>query len=123
MTVELTGVEDAGNHERERVVIKITADDDIGRYAIFRAVARDGRPLSGNIPYVYWFADTKVKAGDFIVVYTKSGLRSEKPSENGTTSRFFYWGLPSQVWLQGTVPVLVSTSSWLVGKPILATVL
>jgi len=46
----------------------------------------------------YWFPDQNVKDGDKIVLYTKSGVSSQRANPNGSTTFFYYWGLSSTVF-------------------------
>ena len=82
MTLRLLSIEGSGDIERERVVLRATAEVDIGRYAIFNANKSErGEPYSGNIPYTYWFPFKHIKDGDLVVLYTKEGTKSEKTLE------------------------------------------
>lgn len=113
MTIELSSIAGRKDLTRERLILKVTSDDDIGFYAIFRsAVFDEPKVSSGPIPFVYWFTNKSVKAGDYVVLYTKGGTRSEKKSENEQTSHFFYWGLEKPIWTDGYMPVLVETPNW-----------
>jgi hypothetical protein len=112
MSVELK-ISDAGNLDAERVVVMATAHDDIGLYAIFQCKSvSDDKISPGDIPRAYWFADAKIKKGDFIVLYTKHGVTREKKNKDGSTSRFFYWGAKEPLWVPGMTAVLVRTSDW-----------
>lgn len=120
MTFELRGVENIGDLERERVVLRATSEADIGDYAVFRCRASgDEKVLSGNVPAAYWFVDRKVKSGDFVVLYSKTGETGEKTNENGNTSYFFYWGYSKPQW-SGFIAVLVETGrDWSRSKGVL----
>jgi hypothetical protein len=113
MNLEWHSISAAGEIANERAILKATSEIDIGRFAIFRCRAGESaNPQSGSVPNCYWFADKVVQAGDFVVVYSKAGTRSEKRNDDGTSSYFFYWGLPSAIWLKGFFPVLVATPTW-----------
>jgi hypothetical protein len=80
---------------------------------VFQAKASDdGAALSGDVPHAYWFTDKKIGRGDFVVLYSKKGVRKEKKNADGTTSHFFYWGLSNPLWVSGYVLTLVDTPSW-----------
>ena len=112
MSFEIRGVENIGDLERERVVLRAKTETPIGHYAVFRCnPSDDGRVLSGDIPSAYWFEDKTVKSGDFVVLYTKGGQSSEKVN-SGNTSHFFYWGKSAAQW-DGFLAVVVETGgSW-----------
>lgn len=113
MKLKIIGIESAGEIERERIVVQATVASDIGRFAIFASNASsENKPLSGNVPFAYWFPFKNVKDGDFIVVYSKTGSRSEKTNESGRTSYFYYWGMTNSIWNKSVIPVLVETTTW-----------
>jgi hypothetical protein len=118
MTVQITSIADAGKLDKERVVMKVSSDDDMTSYAVFAAFSGDMGALSGNIPNAYWFQAWQVKRGDFVVLYTKVGTESQKKNANGTTSHFFYWGLSFPLWTTGKIAALVETPSWQYSDPI-----
>jgi hypothetical protein len=112
-------VVDAGNAEKERLVLTATGKDDISAYAVFRCnSAGDDKVYSGDIPNVYWFSELKVSEGDLVVLYTKSGTTSEKKNKSGTTSTFYYWGLERPIWTPGMTPVVVHAPEWMLGAAI-----
>jgi hypothetical protein len=108
MIFEITSIVDAGNLDKERVVIKAKEAGDIGQFALFKTSRADGTSVNaGGLNSVFWFEDHTVKAGDFVVLYTKSGSPSEKAGTKNT-SYFFYWDLKKTIWdSDDDVPVLV----------------
>jgi hypothetical protein len=68
MNVSLESIENAGDYERERVVLRATRDVDIGDYAVFMARSLGHGVQSGPLE-AFWFPDQRVKPGDFIVLY------------------------------------------------------
>ena len=95
------------------MVLRATADDDIGRYAIFKClVAQNGNVASGALPGAYWFQDKKIKSGDFVVVYSKNGAASEKVGDGGSTSHFFYWGSGAPLWKGYSAVLVAPGSNW-----------
>jgi len=113
MSLVLKAVENAGDLQRERLVLKAEADIDIGRYAVFLCQSIDGKPASGWVPRAFWFVDMKVKAGDFVVLYSKAGKRSEKVATDGkSSSYFFYWHSGEPLMLGKYVPLVINTAGW-----------
>jgi hypothetical protein len=119
MKLKITSVRNAGDLDNERIVLRADADVDIGKFALFCCKV-EGPDLveSGNIPYVYWFDDQLVKEGDLVVLYTKSGTKSEKENASGKISRFNYWSLPKAIWSSETRSVLVAASDYMFGPAI-----
>jgi hypothetical protein len=114
MNLELKGIENAGEFDRERIVLRAKVDTDIGNYAVFmgKGASDDKKFLSGHVPSAYWFSNKVVKAGDFVVLYTKSGTISSKTNDAGRTSYFYYWGWKQSKWDKNTPAALVETSEW-----------
>ena len=112
MKVKITSIADPGVLAKERIVMKVLSDTDIGVYAIFEANYRDGNITTG-VKDVFWFPDKSVSAGDLVVLYTKQGNQNEKLLEGGNKSHFFYWGLGNPKWkTTSTAPVLLEVSNW-----------
>lgn len=112
MNLTITKVVDIGDITNERIVMKALIDLDIGRYGIFRTRKNTNGRITNDVLNAYWFPDKLVKAGDLIVLYTKSGVSSEKKNTNGSDAHFLYWGLSSPIWNTGTGTVLVSIPEW-----------
>ena len=71
MQLELKSFADAGVLDKERLIIRVLADVNIGSYVVLRSKKNDnGMPISGTKD-AYWFPDVKVSRGDLIVLYTK----------------------------------------------------
>jgi hypothetical protein len=117
MTIEIRHVKDAGNLNKERIVLKVTASDDIGRYILFDTTYYDNGTISNEIRHSLWFPNKEVNSGDLVIAYTKSGTDSQTENSNGTVSHFFYMGLGSTIWNQsGDGAVLIEAKTWQVKK-------
>lgn len=97
MNIKITSITDAGLAGRERVVMKVLRDTDVGLYAALRTGYRSPSPTTG-VTDAYWFPDKPVKRDDLVVLYTKSGSASEKKLASGATAHFFYWGVEQPLW-------------------------
>jgi hypothetical protein len=112
MRARLTSVASPGEFMKERLVISVGVDTDIGFFAVFRTKLSDDIP-SNEVSEVFWFPDKDVKAGDTVVLYSKPGVTSEREKPDGNKLHFFYWGKKQPQWSAKTiVPVLVHTSEW-----------
>ena len=117
MTIEVRYVKEAGNLTKERVILAVLEDDDIGRYIMFDTTFHDDGTVSNEIRHSLWFPDTAVKRGDLVVAYTKSGKNFEKKNDNGSTSHFFYMGLGRTIWNESSDGVvLIEAKTWQVKK-------
>lgn len=117
--LKLKSIEGIGILDKERLVMQVEAKTNdtnelnLGRYAIFACKFGDnGLPYSGKFLAGYWFNTKALAPGDYIILYTKYGLRAEKKLTNGNTSHFFYWGLGETLWEGEYRPLLVQTGRW-----------
>jgi hypothetical protein len=113
MTIEIKYVKDAGNIQKERLVLKVTSDDEIGNYVTFDTTYLDDGKISNEMRHSFWFPDRKVKENDLVILYTRDGKDSKLENKNGTTSHFFYMGLGNNIWNKdGDSAVLMEIKSW-----------
>lgn len=113
MTIEIKYAKDAGNIEKERLVLKATSDDEIGNYVLFDTTYLEDGRVSNEMRHSLWFPDREVRENDLIVVYTKAGKDSKLENKNGTSSHFFYMGLGNSIWNKnGDCAVIMKISSW-----------
>jgi len=113
MKIEISSFADAGDYQRERIVIRVQSDVDIGEYAVFcSAVSSEGNPTAGR-KQAYWFPDGIVKSGDLVVLYTKRGTTSRKELKPGRTAHFYYWGQEMALWGgAGNAAVVLQIEDW-----------
>ncbi len=113
MNIKIRGVSDSTTSDKERLVLEVLRDDDIGYYVVFDTTFTKDGNVSNKVRHSYWFPDKKVKTGDLVVLYTKSGTDDEKASKDGSTSHFFYWGLDKTIWNnEGDCAVLLEAKNW-----------
>lgn len=111
MKTKISSIREAGNLQKERVVIRVESACDIGEYILLQTGFKNGSVNTG-VHKTYWFPDKPVRAGDYVVVYTKKGTNSEKPF-NEATSHFFYMGNPEPIWnIEGRSAVLMHAPEW-----------
>ena len=113
MKAKILKIIDAGNLQKERVVIKCGADEDVGEYLLIKTGANDQLPNIG-VTRTFWFPDKEVSKNDFVVLYSKSGTQSEKES-GGSKYHFFYWGSETPLWEEAhgrQACVLMHVSGW-----------
>ena len=89
---------DRGNFDKERIAFKAQSDCDLKFYVVHKTQLMDSGGFYNRPKYTFWFPPTNVKAGDWIVLYTKKGSYSSKTTAEGTTSHFFYWDLSQSIF-------------------------
>lgn len=119
MKIEIKHVKDAGNYSKERIILGVNAQDDIGRYILFDTTYYEDGSVSNEIRHSIWFPDKEVNAGDLVIAYTKNGKNSQKENNDGTISHFFYLGVGNTIWNKsGDAAVLIEAKAWQVKKVI-----
>lgn len=113
MNLKIINIADAGIANKERVHIKVVLPDNIGRYAIFDTIQTEPGKVSSAVKNVYWFPDKEVRAGDDVILYSRTGTNSQITNENGTSTAFYYWGKNKTLWNSANDSVvLVKIESW-----------
>ena len=97
MKIEFQSIVDKGSYQKERLVLKVMADTDIGDYLIIQTGFNNGE-VTIKTYHCYWFPYKSVSAGDLVVLYTKPGKTNETDLGNGRKVHFFYWGIESVIW-------------------------
>lgn len=92
MKFKIRGVREPGELDKERVVIELLEDGNVGTMIIASTKQQSSTKVSARIKSPYWIPDQEVKRGDLLVIYTKSGSRNSKENNDGTSSYFFYMG-------------------------------
>lgn len=113
MSIEIKYVKDAGLKSKERIVLKASTDDDVGRYILFDTTYIEEGVVSNEVRHSFWFPDKEVEEGDLIVVYTRDGSSKSVNNKNGTKSHFFYMGIDKTIWNKTSdSAVLVEIRGW-----------
>lgn len=113
MNIKVSSIADRGVSAKERLVLKVIRDCDIGEFAIFKAAARD-RIVTSDVRNVFWFPDKRVVAGDLVVLYTKAGTPSDKALQDGRTAYFFYLAAGGTIWNEDdAAAVVLHVSEWI----------
>lgn len=98
MHLEILRVRDAGDLENERIVLKANQVCEISWYILLDNTYDEYGNLSNLWRHVYVFPKIKVKAGDFIWLYSKKGENSSRGNKSNTTTHLLYWGLDETIW-------------------------
>lgn len=111
MKLKVTAIREAGNLEKERIVMKAESSLDVGEYVLLQTGFREDS-VNTSVFTAYWFPDKEVSAGDYVILYTKSGRASERDF-NDVQSHFFYWGKSEPIWdKKSRAAVLLHAPDW-----------
>ena len=102
MKITIDSFVDCGLLDKERVILKVFEDGDLGDYTalLSKKNVKDGENISSaGKQWCYWFPNVDVKKGDLIVLYSKKGNQKTKEINANSTARFFYWGFDEPIWV------------------------
>ena len=104
---------DRGGLDRERLVLKASADTDLGNYVIFVTRHINDDDIASAPVSVLWLPDRNLKRGDFVRVNTRAGTTSQTKNRSGTMTHEIYWGQRESVWSDPTRrPTLLEINEW-----------
>lgn len=117
MNIVIRKVADKGNYEKERLIMHVESDGDIGRYALLESTYVGEGEVSGKIRNTLWLPDTSVEAGELVVVYTKKGKNKSRENTDKSKSHFIYWGLGESIWSrENACAVIFEVADWAMKK-------
>ena len=82
MILSIEYIKDAGTLEKERIVFQVNEDGQLGKYMISESNTLGESRFSSLIKNTFWFPDQEIKAGDKVVLYTKSGNKNVVQNED-----------------------------------------
>jgi hypothetical protein len=113
MKIKVISVNNHGDHTKEYVLFKVQEDCDTGRFVLADSTYNSDGTISNKVRHTYWFPNHKVKKGDLISVWTKSGTTTTTKTDSGTPIHRFYWSLNTSVWNDdGDCAVLLQIDTW-----------
>jgi hypothetical protein len=103
-----------GFYADERIVLRPSARINLMEYVLLpmKSVGRpnDAEDLNTD---VYWFPDKEVQAGDYVLLYSKSGTDHSFTNSNGHEVHVFYWNKERAVWRNGAdVVAVLRVTDW-----------
>lgn len=100
MSLEIFNVKYAGEPGKEKLLIKVTADCNLSDFMVMDCTYDDEGQSSNKHRHVYIFPEKAVYAGEYIILYTGSGVNRTGAlnSKVDTNTHRFYWGLDTTVW-------------------------
>lgn len=107
--LETQSVLNPGIPNEECIAIKVNSSINMGQYAIM--IGSSGGDTSA-IPFkdnLFWFGEAMVNSGDWIFIYTGSGIQSEYKTADKLNNIFnLYWNKPNTLFANtNIVPMLI----------------
>ena len=97
MRIQIQHVADQGNLARERLVLRVRTDADIGDFVLLRTGFLDDE-VTTEIRNAFWFPYEDVRARDSVAVYSKEGGSHRRKLDDGRHLHVFYWGASAPLW-------------------------
>ena len=115
--VQIQYVSGRGDLSRERLVMRVRQDVDIGDFMLVRTGFEDDE-VTTDVSNAFWFPYKRLRGGDMVVVYSKRGTDKQKQLDDGHKAYFFYWHQDSSLWDDEHVaPVLLYAPQWVSKAP------
>ena len=89
---------DTGNYDKERIAFKADIDCNLKFFVVHLTHIMESGGFYNKPKETFWFAPKEIKAGDWVVLYTKKGTASKKDNDSGSTSHFYYWDLEKPIF-------------------------
>ncbi len=112
MKIEISSFKDLGDKEKERVILYVKEDTELGDFILSTSVSNPNNTISSSITNIYWLPNQKVKAGDLVIVYTKKGTKKKIDNEDGSSSYFYYWGITNTLQSIKDVTAVLFETQW-----------
>jgi hypothetical protein len=102
---------------KERLWMKVLANTNLMYFIVFDTTYTSENAISNLQRHAYWFKPKEVKAGDYVILYTRTGIPNEQLNADGSTNHFLFWGLEKTIWNnKGDCAVLFQVNSWQTSK-------
>ena len=112
MNLKILTIKDPGIKEKERVVLSVLADINLGDYLIAKTYTLKDERISAELEDVMWLPDQDLKQGDQVVVYTKAGEKNKITNSDGSTSYFYYWELSEPIGDEEEAGAIIFEADW-----------
>lgn len=98
MNIKITEIHNRGNYNQEYVELQVTADCNLGDYAIYDTSYSGGKE-SNIFPHFFRFPNQQVKSGDSIKLYTRPEYYIPGfPKFPYSFTKTFYWCSEHAIW-------------------------
>lgn len=112
MELRLIKIKDA-NTDDERVILRALAKCNLNNYILFDTTYDENGVVSNKFRHLFVFPDLVVEKGDFIWLYTKSGVYGTHFNVSKTITHKLYWGVKSHIWNnEGDKAYLLHYDDW-----------
>ncbi len=113
MRLQILGIADRGQPNLERLQMSVLQPANLGFYVALLTHYQQPTAISNGQLTAFWFPNQLVKPGDTIVLFSGAGQAQQRLEQNGSTTYFYYWGLPNTVWAHPAgCAMVVEAANW-----------
>lgn len=98
MKLQVLSIADRGVSNKERLHLSVLKETGLAYYVVLLSRHANLSSVSSGNLTAYWFPNQQVRPGDQVVLYSGPGNSTNRKEPNGTTTYFYYWGLPESIW-------------------------
>ena len=110
--LRLQSIRNPGLLTVERVVLRAVADCNLMSFVIMNAHSDSAETVTDLNRSAFWFPNWEVSRGDYVRLYTKTGVHNTKELDSGTYHSFF-WGRIKTLWTgDANAAVLHELAAW-----------
>lgn len=114
--LRLVRILDRGHANKERIHLEAVRDCDTSYFVVLQADQLSENTITAGSLIAYWFEPVAVRAGDYVILYTKTGTYSKNTRNDGHENHFFYWGQKSTMFNNPSKRiVLMELNTWVTG--------
>jgi hypothetical protein len=114
--LQLVRVRDAGQLDTERVILRAEDALELVEYLVLNAHHSGEKSITDLNRDVYWFPIHQVMAGEYVRLYTRSGVNGMRKGafgERPAVFHDFFWGKDRPIWGgKATAAIVIEIASW-----------
>lgn len=114
MKLQIVRIAERGLANKERLHLSVLQETNLSYYAVLLSRYVTSTSIANGNLAAFWFPNQPVRAGDQVVLFSGPGAQTSHPQPNGSTTYFFYWGLPNTVWNHhANCAVVIEAVNWI----------
>jgi hypothetical protein len=113
MNVGIVRIADRGQPNRERLHLHVHQPTNLAFYVALITHYQNADAIATGHLTAFWFPSQDVRPGDSVVLFSGSGQPQQKLEPNGSTTYYYYWGLPNTIWHHpANCVMVVEAATW-----------
>jgi hypothetical protein len=96
--LQIIKINNSGEVSSEYVFIEVVADCNAGDYLLTDSTYGADNAPSNKLRHVFFFPSKEMKAGEYIVLWTKSGTYNLGKTSTNSPQHNLHWNLKETVW-------------------------